>query len=185
MITSITALDTEIELALYAMRDPSLVQFFIWVTQLGSAYTIFGFTLFAAIILAYRKRWTLIAGLFTSVFGSAAVAFVLKEFIARPRPGDPILTFIETSYSFPSGHATRSIALYVFILWLIYKIFPTGWRYIAAVAVTALVLAIGFSRLYLGVHYPSDVLAGYVLGGIFVLLGIAVAKKLERRITSS
>ena len=70
------------------------------------------------------------------------------------------------------------------MLWLIYDTIPTAWRYVATVAVTILVLAIGFSRLYLGVHYPSDVLGGYVLGGIFVLLGIKVTKYFERKAIS-
>jgi membrane-associated phospholipid phosphatase len=174
-----------LEQALYAVRDPSIVQFFIWLTELGSAYTILGFTLVALIILAYRKRWSLAAGLFCSVFGGASFGYVLKQIVARPRPGVPIYAYMETTlYSFPSIHATLSIVFYVFILWIIYDSLTVMWRYVAVVTTTVLVFAIGFSRLYLGVHYPSDVIAGYVLGVMFVLLGIAVSKKLERKLTS-
>ena len=181
----ISAFDLYFEQALYAMRDPSLAQFFIWVSALGSHYAIFGLTFVVAIALAYRNRWSLASGLFASVFGSAVTAYVLKEVIQRPRPPDFLQAYtISTLFSFPSIHAAFSVALYVFVLWLVYDTIPTAWRYVATVAVTTLVLAIGFSRLYLGVHYPSDVLAGYALGGIFVLLGIKVAKYLERKTIS-
>jgi len=180
----ISVFDLHVEQALYAMRDPSLVQLFIWVTELASTTTVLGITFIIVIILAYRKRWALAAGLCTTILGSGAAAFVLKDLIARPRPGAPLYAFVETSYSFPSGHATFAAALYGFVLWLVYDTLPAAWRYVATAAVTVVILAVGFSRLYLGVHYPSDVLAGYVLGGIFALLGIKVAKYLERKTTS-
>ncbi|MDO8522208.1 MAG: phosphatase PAP2 family protein [bacterium] len=179
----ISAFDLHIEQALYAIRDPSPVQFFTWVTELASTTTVLGITSIIIIILAYRKRWALVAGLCTTTLGSGAVAFILKDIVARPRPGAPLYAFVETSYSFPSGHATFSVAMYGFVLWLLYDTIPVAWRYVAIVAVTIVVFAVGFSRLYLGVHYPSDVIAGYILGGLFVLLGIKVTKYLERRTT--
>jgi len=184
-MTLISALDLYIEKALYAVRDPSLVQFFIWVSEFGDFFdVILGLTLITAILLAYRKRWALVAGLSTSVFGSFIVAYALKELAARPRPPAPLYAYIETSYSFPSGHAVFSVAFYFFILWLVFAALPSIWRHAATIAVAVLTLAIGFSRLYPGVHYPSDVLAGYVLGGLFVILGIKVAKYFERKIIS-
>ncbi|MDO8561244.1 MAG: phosphatase PAP2 family protein [bacterium] len=186
MIASIAALDTSVEQALYAVRDPSIVQFFIWLTELGDAYTIIGFTLIAAIILAYAKRWSLAAGLFTSAFGSLLLSYIIKHVVARPRPPAPLYAYVEsTQYAFPSTHATLSVAFYAFLVWLIYKKLPIAWRFPLIGLATVLIITIGFSRLYLGVHYPSDVLVGYLLGGIFVMLGITVAKKLERRATSS
>lgn len=175
----ISAFDLHVEQVLYAMRDPSLVRLFTGVTELASTTMVIAITLIVLIALVYRKRWALAAGLCTSVFGSAAAVYALKELVARPRPAAPLYTFLETSYSFPSGHAAFSVALYVFILWIMYKTLPAARKHITTVAVTVLVVGIGFSRLYLGVHYPSDVIAGYILGGIFVLLGIKVVKYLE------
>ncbi|MDP3965513.1 MAG: phosphatase PAP2 family protein [bacterium] len=181
----ISAFDLHFEQALYAIRDPSLVKFFSWVSALGSHYAIFGLTFVVAIALAYRNRWLLASGLFAGVFGSAIVAYVLKEMIQRPRPPDFLQAYTATTfYSFPSIHATLSVAFYVFILWLIYGTLSPTRKYLTIAAVAILIIAIGFSRLYLGVHYPSDVLAGYVLGGVFVLLGIKVAKYFERKVTS-
>lgn len=180
----ISVFDLRIEQALYAVRDPQLVQCFIWLTELASTTTVIGLTGIIMILLAYRKRWALVAGLGTTIFGSGAAAFILKELVARPRPGAPLYAFVETSYSFPSGHATFVVALYGFVLWMLYGTLPTAWRYFVAAMTTVIILVVGFSRLYLGVHYPSDVLAGYALGGLFVFLGIRVAKYLERKLTS-
>src|SRR3989344_7276982 len=182
----VSAFDMYIEQALYAMRDPSLIKFFIWVSALVGHYAIFGLTFVVAIILAYRKQWALVAGLFASVFGNAVTAYILKEMIQRPRPPDFLQAYTaSTLYSFPSIHATLSVAFYVFLLWLMYGILPAARKHVTLIAVTILVGAIGFSRLYLGVHYPSDVIAGYIIGGAFVLLGIKIAKKLERKAISS
>jgi membrane-associated phospholipid phosphatase len=184
-MNAISVFELYIEQALYSVRDPSTVNFFIGVSELASTTTAIGLSVLIAAVLVHYKRWSLVAGLFTAVFGSAAMVFILKEIIARPRPGAPLYAFIESSYSFPSGHATLSAALYFFVLWLLFAIIPAAWRYVAAFTVTIIVLVVGFSRLYLGVHYLSDVLAGYVLGGLFVLLGIKVAKKLERKTISA
>lgn len=184
MTIYIQHLDTIFAQAVYSMRDPSMVQFFIWVTQLGSSATVIGLMLIAAIIFVYRKKIPEAVGLLVSIAGSAAVVFILKELIAKPRPMYPIPAYIETSYSFPSGHATLAIALYVFLLWTIYDAMPSLWKKLTATSTVVLVLAIGFSRLYLGVHYLSDVVAGYLLGGIFVVVGIKITRKLREQPTS-
>ena len=184
-LTAILALDRWLGQALYSVRDPFLVQFFIWISELGNETTIFGIAFIAMIIFAYRKRLPDAIGLAVSVFGSAGVLFVLKELVARARPSGPFPAYIETSFSFPSGHATLSIALYAFLLWAVYDAMPPLWKKMALSSASILILAIGFSRLYLGVHYLSDVLAGYLLGGIFVFLGIAAVKKLKQRVASA
>ena len=149
------------------MGDFLCVKFFIWVSWLGSAYAILGLTLVVAIILAYRKRWSLVFGLFTSIFGSAVTAYILKEMIARPRPEVAMQAYTaSTLYSFPSIHATLAVAFYVFIMWLIYGTLSATRKYLTIAAISIIILAIGFSRLYLGVHYPSDVAAGAVIGFI-------------------
>src|SRR3989344_5988783 len=161
-----------------------MVQFFIWVTQLGNSTTVIGLTLTAVIIFVYRKKIPEAAGLIASVAGSAAAVYILKELIARPRPMSSIPAYIETSYSFPSGHATLALALYVFLLWAVYDAMSPLWRKFTAVSVTVLGLAKENSGLYLGFHYLSDIVAGYLLGGIFVVVGIKIAKKLMAPVTS-
>lgn len=180
MISFISSLDQNFEMFLLSLRDPFLVQFFIWISEFGSAVTIAGLTLIAIIILVYLKKWPSTGGLIASVLGSTIITFVLKELVARIRPTGSIPAYIETGFSFPSGHATRAVAFFVFLLWLIWDYLSPIWRKVATGIVAVLTLAIGFSRLYLGVHYPSDVIAGYLVGAVFVIVGIKVANKLSR-----
>jgi len=186
MTSFVSALDLKFEMFLLSVRDPSLVQFFIWVSEFGNKTTIFGLTLVALIMLAYLKRWPGAFGFTASVFGSAAAGFISKELFARPRPGAPIFAYMESNpYAFPSAHSIFAVAFYTFLLWIIWNYLSPIWRKVATVIVTVLIIAIGFSRLYLGVHYPSDVLAGYLVGAVFVIVGIKVTQTLSRRLNST
>ena len=186
MISLISALDLKFEMFLLSVRDPSLVQFFIWVSELGNDMTIIGLTFVVLIIFAYRRKWPKAVGLAMSVFGSAVAGFILKELVARPRPGAPLYAYIESNpYSLPSVHSIFAVAFYAFLLWLIWDFLSPVWRKGATIVVAVLILAIGFSRLYLGVHYPSDVLTGYVVGAVFVIVGIKITRILSQRLNSS
>lgn len=180
MITAIASFDLAIEYALYAIRDPFFVQTFIWISELASEVTVAGLAMVALIVLAYRRRWHYAAGLAMSVGGSAVTTFILKELVARQRPPHLVAAYTETSFSFPSGHATLVVALYGFLVWMLWNDLPPGWRKTTVIVLGALILLVGFSRLYLGVHYPSDVLAGYCVGAVFVWIGTKVAKRFER-----
>lgn len=182
MITSIIAFDTAAEQALYAIRNPDLVRIFLWFTELASVSFVLGFAAAVIIFLIYRKRWQSALGLAISVLGSGLAVLVLKELVARPRP--ETAAYVEFMSAFPSSHAVLVIAFYGFLLWMVWKDIPPALQKLSAAAFTVFALLIGFSRLYLGVHYPSDVLAGYLLGGLFVLIGIKVVKFLEQKTTS-
>ena len=100
---------------------------------------------------------------FSSIFN-----LILKEWIGRPRPSFyPILE--ETGYSFPSGHSMNSFVLYITIALILTKLLKSNVKLLIVwVLGSLIVIAIGTSRIYLGVHYPSDVLAGFVAGGFWV-----------------
>ena len=101
-----------------------------------------------------------------ATIASAALAYILKLTIARPRP-DTLQSLTEVSYSFPSGHAMVSAALYVTLALIIWRQLK-GYRVraVVPVACSVLVLAIGLSRVYLGAHYVSDVIVGWILGSL-------------------
>lgn len=184
MVPYITALDSYVEQALLAARDPSLLPFFFWISELGNDTTVFVLAAAAFLALAYRKKWPIAFGLCVSVFGSAAALFVLKELAARPRPAGQLLAYAESSFSFPSAHAALTIAFWGFCLSVLWSALPPAKRKAAALVVSVLALAVGFSRLYLGVHYLSDVIAGYALGAAFVYAGIIAARYLQKIISS-
>jgi membrane-associated phospholipid phosphatase len=102
--------------------------------------------------------------LIVTVTGSVAVNILLKSVFARPRPTVfPPLT-VAHSYSFPSGHTSMAVALYGLLAVLLWRAHHRGWALLSG----AWVLAVALSRVYLGVHYPSDVLGSLTLGVIWI-----------------
>lgn len=102
--------------------------------------------------------------------GGLLLIHVMKIFFERPRPPYPLL-IKEESFSFPSGHATFSFIFYgtlAYFVWLTH--IPKHWKYLAITFLIMLSLAIGFSRIYLRVHYLSDVLGGFCLGYSWLFL---------------
>lgn len=132
-------------------------------------------------LLLSRKRG---AALFVlaSIAGAATMSFVIKAAIERPRPELTLHSIDVYSSSFPSGHATGAAATYLTLAALLAR-FQRRRRvkvYLLTLAVI-LTIMIGLSRLYLGVHWPSDVLAGWTLGSSWALLCWMVARQLQRR----
>ena len=178
MITMIQSLDNTILIALFNIRTIPWSHAFIWVTEMGSMTTILGFFAIVVLLLSLKKCWHTIVGLTFAVFGSGIVAYILKVVVHRARPDVAYRAYVESGYSFPSGHATLSAAFYFFIAYLIAKEVPPGkWRYDVWLAAFIFVGLIGFSRLYLGVHFASDVIAGYAIGGLFAWIGVKIAER--------
>lgn len=179
MINLILMADTWFENFMLSVRTPFLVQVFSEVTFFGNTITIIGIAgIIGTFLLFSKTRRVYIAGFITTLLGSAASVYALKVLVARARPSGLIPAITEISFSFPSGHATASIALYGFLAFLLCRLYPERKRVVLMVAI-AIILAIGFSRLYLGAHFPSDVIAGYALGGLWLLLGIWITNRIQ------
>ena len=171
--------DLWFENLLLLVRTPLLSHAFTWITILGSVPFVVGTAGVVGLFLWRSKIHRAYAfGLAGTLLGAAATGYMMKILVGRARPSGLIPSVIETSFSFPSGHATAAMALYGFLAYLICALFPERKAPVLTAAVL-LIGVIGFSRLYLGVHFPSDVLAGYLLGGLCLLIGIAVAKRLR------
>jgi undecaprenyl-diphosphatase len=152
------------------------------VTALGGTTVISLVTLATAgyLLLAGKRRMAVLV--VASIAGAVLLSFSLKFGIERPRP-DLFPHGVEVyTASFPSGHATGSAATYLTLGALLARVQPQRRLkiYLMGVAVL-LTLMIGVSRLYLGVHWPSDVLAGWTLGACWALLCWMVALQLQRR----
>ena len=181
MMDILSSFDANTVQALAAVRTPSTTQLFMSITALGSTVLIGGFSILLGLYFLVRGRLSLLAGLAVTIGGSGAVLLTLKEVAARTRPPAALQAYAETGFSFPSGHATMSLAFYGFLAYLAYGIFPAGrYRVAATVAAGGVVWLIGFSRVYLGVHYPSDVAAGFVIAAVFLRLAVVVVKRLEK-----
>ena len=103
---------------------------------------------------------------------------VLKRILQRPRPTE-FRIIEETGYSFPSGHSMVSMAFYGYLIYLIYKYIKNKYvKCIAIVLLSILICSIGISRIYLGVHYTSDVLGGFLISVSYLIIYIMFTNKL-------
>ncbi|PPE69644.1 phosphatase PAP2 family protein [Caldimonas thermodepolymerans] len=182
-------LDRRLLLALRHPDDPSAPWGPWWVevlmrdlTALGSTTVLTVVALGAVGYLLIVRRFGMAVMVACSVLGGLGASHALKWLIERPRPdlvphGVPVLTL-----SFPSGHATMSAVVYLTLAALLARLQPgrAAGGYLLAVAVL-LTVGVGFSRVYLGVHWPSDVLAGWALGAGWAAACLLVWHALERR----
>lgn len=167
---------------LHSSATPALTTFFLAVTALGSIEAVVAIGTIVAAILAWQRSWLLLGTWLAAVGGSAVLDRLLKAIFARPRPFFDHSPLVETSYSFPSGHAMESFVVYGMLAYFAVLALKS-WRARTAVVfgTALLVLLIGLSRMYLGVHYLSDVLAGYAAGGVWLSALITGAETVRRR----
>ncbi len=149
-------------------RNATLTSIAWVVTEAGS------FVLLAPLSIAFLllRRWKRPAddiALVVIAAGSALLPFVVKLFVARPRPTVEHLSHL-SSLSFPSEHTTQAAAIYLTIAIMLSQSLTRGWREAAIALGVVIALAVAWSRVYLGVHYPTDVTAGLMLGWSWALL---------------
>lgn len=151
----------------HSFHQPWLDQVVIWLTGLGSAVFIAIITTILALTLVYYKRIRLALFIALASGGAAIMNYVLKALFQRDRPDLWQALVVERSYSFPSGHAMASSALAFGIMALLWN---TRWRWLAILLGSLLIVVVGFTRIYLGVHYPSDVVAGWCVSFAWVVV---------------
>ena len=162
--------DTRIANILYTMRDPNLITVFTWITDAGGRHGVIPMLIGATVGLLILRRFDLLTGLWIAAIGNQATVTLLKSFFSRPR--STLGYFVETSGSFPSGHAAGSVAVWAMLFYLAWRVRVLSAATAATLAVT-MVFLIGLSRVYLIEHYVSDVVNGYLVGAVWLILGIA------------
>jgi undecaprenyl-diphosphatase len=155
--------------AVAAMRAPVLTAAAHVVSFVGSSYIVFPLAVLISVTLFLRRARISAAIVILSTFAAAVIESVDKAVVGRPRPPVHHLELV-TSASFPSGHATQSTAFYGSLLLIALTQLRWKRRLLLSALAALLVAAIGFSRVYLGVHYPTDVAAGLLLGGSWTAL---------------
>ena len=139
------------------------------------------------IYFLYRRYWTELAMLAIGLGGASALFLTLTAFFGRVRPPTQIWIIVNLP-GFPSGHAISTLLLYAFIAYLIVPKMPTAfWKAVVILAALFMIVFIGFSRVFTGGHYLTDVLAGYAVGlawssAIFTLIEIIAHKIKERNV---
>lgn len=154
-------------LAVENMRNPISTTIFKLITNIGSAFVLITLTIASFFIIKNKKIGICIT---LNLIISTLLNIILKNIIQRPRP-EGYRLIDESGYSFPSGHSMVSTAFYGLLLYLILRnVKNKKIRYISCTLICILILAIGFSRIYLGVHYASDVLGGFLISIAYLIV---------------
>lgn len=168
-----------------AYRTPGLTEAFLELTTLGNTSVLVVVVGVASVFLWLTRHRYSVYLLLIAVIGQHFINSLLKSFYGRPRPiVVPMLDRV-SSASFPSGHAMSAMVAYASVAYLVARLEPRPLLRRTTAAIAALlIVAIGASRVYLGVHYPSDVLGGYLAGLAWVAIvitGMAAIRFLARR----
>jgi undecaprenyl-diphosphatase len=158
------------------MRSDPGFTFFLWVTALSAGPTFVAVGLVATLFLVMERRGAIVPALWTTLIGAQMTTWIGKYAINRDRP-EFLDIATATAPSFPSGHATAAMAVYGFLAYLaVRKATSRRVRFEVIFWAGVLIALIGFSRIYLRVHFLSDVLSGFLVGVFWLLVGVVVAE---------
>lgn len=168
--SSLNFIDQPISQLIRAHMTDAQSAFYIGITQLGSGTAIAGLVLVVSLICWYRKYlsealWLIVNSALVAGVGNYLIKFAFE----RPRPSVPHLV-VETHFSFPSGHAMGSMLFYGTLMFILPRFISNPrLRLAGQIFLGLIILLVGISRIYVGVHYPTDILGGYLLGAAWIL----------------
>ena len=167
----VAAMDSAILLAVAKDRTPWLTIAAVDVTALGSTTLVVLFSAFTLLVLLVLRDRMGALQLLAASAGAGILTFVTKNIIERIRPAEAERLIVVSGFSYPSGHSVSASALYLTIAIIAARyVRHSGARAVIFLAVSAVIVMIGASRVYLGVHYATDVVSGLSLGAAWALL---------------
>ncbi len=176
----ITTFDSSLRELVLSLRTDSLNEIVLAFTTVGDAKVLAGLCLIGATVLIIMKQWRNSLLLIGSILVSYGLNLLVKTLFQRERPLDHLL-LEEDGYSFPSGNAMVGTSFYLFAAVLLYQRYQKRWILVAGVILPFL---LGLSRVYVGVHYPSDILAGFALGIVLVIVLSKLTDKSSKHVES-
>ncbi len=175
------AFDTAVREWFYSIRSPWLTEVVKGITFMGNTKTIIALCIVFLIIPKLTRKFGL--PIAAAAIVGAGINKIIKHVMMRPRPDVSLHLIEQGGWSFPSGHSISGLLMYGLLAWLIRRyVKDKRIANIATVLLTLLWIGVGLSRIYLGVHYPTDVLGGWTLGMAVMMVTITVVEKAEKRI---
>jgi undecaprenyl-diphosphatase len=166
--------DHAIERFVLQQRTGTLTDIFRVITHLGGVGVVAPLGAAVVLLLAWRRHIVLAFGVVVATGGVALITAVAKLLVARSRPPIRLQLVSAHGAAFPSGHSAESVVCYGVLAWIVSQLSPSrAVRVSAWVAAAVIALAVGISRLYLGVHWASDVVSGWFVG--IAWLGVTIA----------
>ena len=175
-----TRFDIAVRAWVHQFASPTLTSAMMVISALGSQGL--AVAVIIAIVIFLRLKWRRAAiGLLFTVAGGLVLELTLKYAFHRSRPA-PFFGAVPHTYSFPSGHSLMSFCVYGVLAGLLsHRVRTAAVRVMVWIVAAALIVVIGVSRIYLGVHYPSDVLAGYLAAAVWVSALLAADRVRKRK----
>ncbi len=167
---ALVAFDQVLHSFSFAWHTPLRDTIFFVITQLGSLAAMLIYSAIILLILFRQKTQQEMRFYLFGMLGSTALFSGIKELVCRSRPSSYIGDFHQHGYSFPSGHSSMSMTFALLLFFLFYSKASEGYRRALIAFCLLFPLLIGFSRIYLGVHYFSDVMGGFTLAVFWVML---------------
>lgn len=178
----ITVVDVQFAEWLRAHARPTLTAWMLAITNLHSTLAVSFYAALAALWFAHQRQWRRVVTLALSLAGGMALNVAMKLAFHRARPvlDDPLLTL--SSYSFPSGHVVGSTLFYgLLVAWVFVATPRVAWRLVALCMALLAIALVAFTRMYLGVHFLSDVGAAFAEGVAWLALSLSGLAELWRR----
>lgn len=169
------AIDKAILLGINQFANPALDSLMVAITRLGDPRTVVPLTLIVFTLMLWKRRFLEAKFFALNAAGGAVLSYCLKLAFSKQRPQLWESPINEVTFSYPSGHALGSMVLYGFLSYLAAKLYPQYAKGAYAIA-AILIITIGFSRLYLGVHWPTDIIGGYGIGFLWITVCISLLR---------
>jgi membrane-associated phospholipid phosphatase len=174
--------DQQIFDAISPVITPTLTRFMRFITYLGNPQFLVPVNLLLVIFLLFRKKEWLALRLAVVSLGGLGVKLLLKNLFQRARPIDPVIEGGVSGYSFPSGHALLGVVFYGFLIWWAAISIRNKWLQGFIIGILLLIiLSVSFSRIYLRVHYSTDIMAGLCLGFVWLIFAFWQIDRIEIR----
>ena len=170
----IVALDTSISQFFFDLRTKEVAVPMFYFSKIGSFPFVMGVGAITIVVLIYFRKYVYILALVVSLCGTALTIYFSKPHYQRARP-DMFKYYDASSFSFPSGHSIIAVAFYGLLLYFLIRNIKKQMT-VSIIAALIFINSIGFSRIYLGVHYFTDVIAGFALGALWLMLAISIVE---------
>ena len=172
------ALDFKMQAFIGGLVTPGLTKGMVAITSLGSMYLLAPVVLLLALYLLFVRNWWDLFALFIATGLGQTLLVLLKLFFHRLRPMPQLA--LSYGFSFPSGHSFSSMIIYGFLMYITWQAMQRGVKRIAVTAaLSMLILLVGMSRVYLNVHWITDVLAGFAFGLAWLIMSIIMVKTMQ------